>query len=161
MIVRIAYTVFIGILLATFVGVGIAAFYPSPKQPEYPIELTKPRPIGSEDKGYSEEEIQKQQGNERAQREFQKQSHLYNKNVSIAAVTAAVIILVVSLLFLSKILFLADGLLLGGVLTLLYSIIRGFESGDEMFRFVVVTFGLVVALLLGYRFIEQPSKTKK
>lgn len=156
MIVRIAYTVFIGILLATFVGVGITAFYPSPKQPEYPIELTKPRPIGSEDKGFTEEEIQKQQENEKAQRKFHKQSQIYNKNVSIIAVSASVIILATTLVFLAKILFLADGLLLGGVLTLLYSIIRGFQSQDEMFRFIVVSIGLVIALFLGYvKFIKS------
>ena len=156
MIVRIAYTVFIGILLATFVGVGIAAFYPSPKPPEYPIELTKLRPVVGGEQQYTPEEVQKQQENEKAQREFQKQSQIYNKNVSIIAVSASVIILTITLVFLGKILFLADGLILGGVLTLLYSIIRGFQSQDEMFRFIVVSIDLVIALFLGYvKFIKS------
>ncbi|MDO8504098.1 MAG: hypothetical protein Q7S60_05450 [bacterium] len=156
MIVRIAYTVFIGILLATFVGVGIAAFYPGPKQPEYPIELTKPRPIGSDGEQWTEEEIKKQQESEKERRVFEKQSQIYSKNVSIIAVSASVIILAISLIFLKTILFLADGLLLGGVLTLLYSIIRGFQSEDEKFRFIVVSIGLAIALFLGYiKFIKS------
>ncbi len=83
-------------------------------------------------------------------------SQLYNRNVSIISVTAAVIILVASLTLFKRILLIADGLLLGGVLTLIYSIIRGFGTEDNMFRFIVVLIGLITALILGYiKFIRK------
>ena len=43
MILKFIYTVFIGVLFATLVGVGIAAFYPQPKYPDYPIRLSYPK----------------------------------------------------------------------------------------------------------------------
>jgi len=39
MVLRFVYIVFIGVLLATLVGVGIAAFYPGPKAPEPPLSI--------------------------------------------------------------------------------------------------------------------------
>ena len=57
-----------------------------------------------------------------------------------------------------SILFIADGLLLGGVLTLLYSVIRGFGTEDNMFRFVVVSVGFAISLFLGYVKFIQPAK---
>ena len=44
MILRVVYTLFIGVLFAILVGVGIAAFYEEPKEPEYPSVLKIPRP---------------------------------------------------------------------------------------------------------------------
>jgi hypothetical protein len=61
-----------------------------------------------------------------------------------------VIILAISLVFLSKIKMIADGILLGGVFTTIYAIIRGLISEDTKFRFLIVALGLIVALTLGY-----------
>ena len=45
MVLKLAYTIFTGILLTLFIGVGIAAFYPQPEPPEYPSTLSKPYQI--------------------------------------------------------------------------------------------------------------------
>jgi len=162
MILRYIYTIFLAVLIVTFVGVGIAAFYPSPKSPEYPIETA---PIAYEiDKAPTEsaEMRQKRINYEKESRNFQKVSEKYNKDVSTISVAASLLVLILSITLLSKILFISDGLLLGGVFTLMYSIIRGFGTGDEKFRFVVVTIGLVVAIFLGYwRFVRTEKNTKK
>src|SRR3989344_5630112 len=156
MIIRIVYSLFIGVLLATFVGVGIAAFYPAPERPEYPVELSVPLTKAQEESP----EIRAQRiEQEKKQRDFQKLDEKYNKNVSIIAVVAAIAVLVVSLTLLRHILIIADGLLLGGVFTLIYSIIRGFVTNDNQFRFVVVTIGLITALTLGYlKFVKTTRK---
>lgn len=159
MLIRYVYIVFIGVLLALFVGVGIAAFYPSPKNPESQIYPTKsfyePNLTSTESAELRRQDIEQQ----KVWQKFNDETQEYNKNVSIIAVAAAILILIVSLTLVSKILILADGLLLGGVLTLLYSIGRGFGSNDEKFRFVVVTIGLIVALFLGYlKFIKNSLK---
>lgn len=65
-----------------------------------------------------------------------------------------------SLTVVKNLIYIADGVLLGGVLTLLYSIVRGFGSQDTMFRFVVVSIGLVIALLLGYIKFIKPNKNQ-
>lgn len=149
MVIRWLYTIFLAAILVTFVGVGIAAFYKAPKSPEYPIGLSYPQ-ISLEKSSDSAQMRADQTKFDKEQRVFQKSNEVYNKNVSSIAMIASLLILILSISLLSKILYLSDGLLLGGVLTLGYSIIRGFGSGDEMFRFIVVTIGLVVVVFLGY-----------
>ena len=158
MILKLIYTLFLALLVALFVGLGIDAFYPGPKIPDYPVELEISKP------GEEDTEAQKTaRGNfEKSQREFQEKSKTYNRNVSIAAISAAIIILVLSLTLLSKIKMIADGILLGGVFTVAYSIIRGLMSEDSRFRFLIVTAGLIIALILGYiKFIREKEKTIK
>lgn len=162
MVLRIVYIFFIGVLLATFVGVGIAAFYPGPKAPEPPASVKYAPPCESfKDEATSQKIRSEQEEFDKTMKVYQTQSEKYNRDVSIASLLAAILILVVSLTLFKKILLIADGLLLGGVLTLVYSIIRGFGSGDNMFRFVVVSAGMMMALFLGYLKFIKPAEAKR
>ena len=158
MILKFIYSIFIGVLFATLVGVGIAAFYPEPKPPEYPSALKIPRegglnqPVFQELKGEQEEY-------DKLEKAFQDQMEIYNRNVSIIAILASIITLVISLTLFKKILLIADGLLLGGVLTILYSIIRGFGSGNNKFQFIIVSLAFIISLFLGYIKLAKPTKT--
>jgi hypothetical protein len=157
MLVRYLYSFFLAVLLVTFVGVGIAAFYKGPKQPDYPIDtetqFVADKPT-TESAAMRQERIQY----EKASREYIKLNEVYNKNVSTIAIIASLIILTVSITLLGKIAYLSDGLLMGGLFTLVYAVIRGFNAGDEMFRFIVVTIGLIVAIFLGYwKFVRSAS----
>jgi magnesium-transporting ATPase (P-type) len=109
--------------------------------------------------------MQKQLEFDEKSKDFQKQSEAYSRNVSIIALLASIVMLVLSLTMFKQITIIADGLLLGGVLTLAYSVIRGFGSNDDMVRFMVVSASLIVALTLGYiKFVknfEKMSKTKR
>lgn len=160
MIIRWLYTVFLAVILVTFVGVGIAAFYKAPKSPEYPVGLSYPS-VPNEKSSDSGQMRDQQIKFDKEQRNFQKSNETYNKSVSSLAITASLIILILSITLLSKILYLSDGLLLGGVLTLGYAIIRGFGSGDEMFRFIIVSVGLIVAVFLGYWKFVKTIKIKQ
>lgn len=151
MIIKIIYTLFLGLLIALFVGLGIDAFYPGEKEPQYPIELET---VGPQEKESAEQKVVRVEY-EKQQRDWQERSKGYNRNVSIISIIAAIIILVASLTFLEKIKMIADGILLGGVFTTAYSIIRGLMSEDSRFRFLIVTVGLIIALVLGYiKFIK-------
>ncbi|MDD5416089.1 MAG: hypothetical protein PHE48_03760 [Candidatus Daviesbacteria bacterium] len=152
MILKFVYIIFIGILLAAFVGVGIAAFYPGPKSPEPPLSIKycPPKDV------VSPEVKQEQEKFDAEEKIFMEKDKIYNRNVSIISLAAAITILIISLTFAKAILVIADGMLLGGVLTLIYSIVRGFASEDAKFRFLVVSIGLVIALFLGYlKFIKS------
>ena len=150
MVIKFIYTIFLGVFFATFVGVGIAAFYPGPKFPEQPIILKYCSPEIAKD--VSKYEVFKAQAEtfDKEEKIYQEKSQIYNRNVSIASLIAAIILVIASLTLFRKILLIADGLLLGGVLTLLYSVVRGFGTDDNMFRFIVVSVGLVISLFLGY-----------
>lgn len=153
---KVIYVLFLGIVLAIFIGLGIEAFYPTEKYPEYPSEIQ-----------YSTEPLTKDQ--KKIQKDFDAKTKAYqeregkhSRNVSMIAIAASIIFMILSLTVLSKAAIISDGFLLGGLLTLLYSIIRGFISPDNIFRFLLVTAGLIVALILGYiKFIknEKPIKT--
>ncbi len=164
MLIKYVYIVFVGILLAAFVGVGIDAFYKGPEAPEYPTELQYAeisRPGEPVDATVAAERQKLQMKNDEAFKEFRKLDEVYQRNVSIISLIGAVIILVISLTLVKQIMVLADGLLLGGVLTLGYSVIRGFGSNDDMVRFMVVSASLLIALILGYIKFVKPSLKKK
>jgi hypothetical protein len=158
MILKYIYTLFLALLVALFVGLGIDAFYPGPKVPETPIVLETEKP-GCEDT--VELKNARLEFNQ-AQKDYADQSKPYNRNVSILSLAAAILVLVASLTLLSKIKMIADGILLGGVFTTAYSIIRGLISEDTKFRFLIVTIGLIIALVLGYiKFIQPKEKSEK
>lgn len=162
--IKIIYSVFVGILIALFVGVGIDAFYQAPEYPEPPSRMmelensmySKPETGPNE----SPELTQLRADYDKVNEEYQSARETYSRNVSIIALVAAILVLVVSLLLIQKIALIADGLMLGGLFTTLYSIIRGFESGDSRFRFLVIAVGLAVAITLGYIKFVRPLEAK-
>ncbi|HBB36996.1 MAG: hypothetical protein UX02_C0002G0204 [Candidatus Moranbacteria bacterium GW2011_GWC1_45_18] len=158
MVIKFVYTIFLALLIALFVGLGISAFYSGPKEPLYPVELEGEKP-GCEET--VELRSMREEFN-RSQRDFTEKFKLYSRNVSIISISAAILILIVSLTLLSKIRMIADGILLGGVFTTVYSIIRGVMSEDTKFRFLIVTIGLLIALVLGYiKFIKPKEEAEK
>jgi len=155
MTIKFVYTIFIALLVALFVGLGIDAFYPGPEAPRYPTELDQVKP-GCEET--LEQQTLRKEFNQN-QDSFMEESKPYSRNVSIISLMAAILILVLSLTLLAKIQMIADGILLGGVFTTLYSIIRGLMSDSSQFRFLIVTIGLIIAFILGYiKFIRSNSK---
>lgn len=151
------YTLFLSLLVALFVGLGIDAFYPGPAAPDYPSELNLQK-TGCGD--YPELKA-KQEKFDLDMKAYNEKSKAYNRNVSMMALIAAIIILIASLTLFSKIKMIADGILLGGVFTTAYGIIRGLMSENSQFRFLIVTVGLIIALVLGYIKFIRPKETEK
>lgn len=147
------YSIFLGLLLAIFIGVGVNTFYPGPKPPQYPVELNT---YGKE---LTDEQLATQQAYEITSREHEEKMKPYNRNVSMITLSAAVLLLALSL-FLEKrnIKVISDGVMLGGLFTLLYSLGRGFAAQDSKYTFVVITVGLVIVLYLGYHRFVRPHQ---
>lgn len=163
MAIKFIYTLFLGILFALFVGLGIAAFYPAPAAPDFPEDPAAKSIDPSATYSPSPEIIEKRNEYERQSQEYSKNIYpRYNRNVSIAAVIVAVLALIVSLLMQRKIDLISDGLLLGGVILLGYSIIRGFMASDNVLvLFLVTAVGLVAAVTVGYiKFVRAHEKSK-
>jgi len=146
---RLVYTFFLGVLLAIFVGVGVATYYPGPKSVEFPVELN------SYGKEPTAEQLAIQKSYDIKMQQYNKDMRPYNRNTSIIVLCAAVIFLVISLIYEKRIKILADGVMLGGLFTLVYSIGRSFASQDTKYTFLTVTIGLLIVLYLGYhRFVR-------
>ena len=152
-VLRLVYTFFLGVMLALFVGLGIQTFYPPPERPEYPNSLELKAPAET-----TPEEQQQQREFEREIREYEKAYEGYNRTVSILATSSAVILLGLSLLLERKSLVLTNGVMLGGLFTLLYGLGRGLASRDTSTTFITVAVALVVVLFLGYRRFLRPRE---
>ncbi|EKE16426.1 MAG: hypothetical protein ACD_11C00017G0016 [uncultured bacterium] len=156
MLLKIIYTLFLALLVALFVGLGIDAFYPGPQAPEYPIALQETTIKPGAEETPEQKKIRLEY--EQTQRSYEKEMKVYNRYVSIISLAASIIILILSLTLLTKIKMIADGILLGGVFSTIYSIIRGIMVDDSKFRFLVVVVGLLIALSLGYIKFIRPNK---
>lgn len=149
---KLIYSLFLGVLIALFVGVGIETFYPQPPSPRAPAELEL---MGKEP---TANQLQVERAFNARQADWQQQMRPYNRNVSLITLTSAIILVAASILLEHRIKILADGIMLGGLLTLLYSIGRGFAAQDPKYSFMVITAGLIIALVLGYlRFIRPQT----
>lgn len=144
--IKYIYTFFVGLFLAIFVGLGIAVFYEAPAAPEEPSWYRNAVEV---DKQTDADRLEEQQYRE-AYEDYQDQMLNYNRNVSVIVLVCAVVILAISLIFKDRLGVVADGLLLGGIFTLLYGIFRGMDTGSNTYRFLIATAGLAVTLVLGY-----------
>lgn len=155
-ILKLVYTFFLGLLLAIFIGVGISTFYTAPEPPEYPAELTEVY------KEFDEEQLSRQTEYDESLRTFEEEQMApYNRNVSIITLTAAILLMVLSMVLENKKMkVIADGVMLGGLFTLFYSLGRGFASQDSRYNFLTVSVGLAVVLYLGYRRFVQNHDTQ-
>lgn len=151
--VKVLYKLFLAVMIALFFGFGVAVFYQAPKAPEY---------VGSvmeKDPNNLTAEQQKQRDDfDVAQKSYEKDFAEYNRNVSAIIIGISVLILIVSLTLLIQIEIIGDGVLLGGLFTLIYGMIRGLMSMDSRYQFGIVTLGLLIALSLGYIKFIRPEK---
>jgi hypothetical protein len=153
---ELIYTLFLALLIALFFGLGVSAFYAAPKSLDYPAVLSTP--ATSTNISDNIDRINAQAAYDQAQKDYTTKSSTYNRNVSVITLGLAVLALVLSLSFLGSIYVISNGLLLGGVFTLMYSIVRGFMTADTKYRFLIVSVGLLITLALGYIKFIKPQK---
>lgn len=155
-VLKAVYTVFLGVIIALFVGLGIRTFYAPPEAPQFPVETIFEKTNPTDKELAEQREIQMQQ--EAAFREYDEASEIYNRNVTISALISSVALLGLSLVVEKRNRVLANGVMLGSLFTLIYSIMRSFMSGSTTLSFIVVTVGLAVVLFLGYKRFFQPRE---
>lgn len=155
-IVRTVYTFFLGALLALFVGLGVTTVHPGPEEPEPPRSIA----LAQETRELTPEEQQQWAGYELERRAWEREFMRHSRDVGVATLAVSVVLLAVSLAVERRRPVLAQGILLGGLFTLLHSVVRSLVSQDTLVTFGVVTVALVVVLYLGYhRFVDRPTET--
>lgn len=143
---RVLYSIGLGIIIVLFVGLGIATFYPAP-------ELSS---LVNLDAAARQAAIEAHQS----------AMHDYNRNVTIAALVSALVILGASIWTESRKPLFAGGFLIGGLLTLIYGLMRGLTSGVTAVAFFSVAVGLFVVVYLGHqrffsaRAVEARAKSR-
>jgi hypothetical protein len=131
------YIVALGLIVCAFVEIGIFTFL---KEPENLWVNACPPGETEEEKAEfaRRQEIAQQNSNHRM------------TTVSVLSLLFSTALLAIALLSSAKLSVLNNGILLGGVFTLLCGVGIGIYSGRKSIRFLVATFSLVVALTLGY-----------
>lgn len=153
-ILRTVYTFFLGVLLALFVGLGVATVHPGPEEPAPPPGIAMAR----ETRELAPEEQQQWAAYEREWEAWEDEFLRHSRDVGVVTLVASVALLAVSLAVERRRAVLGQGILLGGLFTLLHSVVRSLVSQDTVASFAVVTVALAVVLYLGYRrFVDRPT----
>jgi len=153
--IEFIYTLFMALITALFFSLGVAAFYPAPEEPKYPEVLQISTKFDTE---MTDEQSKAQIQYEKDINSFQEVREDYSRNVSMIMLSLALLAMVISLTLSHKIFVMSNGFLLGGVFTLLYSIVRGFMTSDTKYMFAIVSVGLLITLALGYIKFVLPRK---
>jgi hypothetical protein len=165
---QLVFTIFLGLMLTAFFGVGVYTFHPPPAR-EYDEALQQlHRDQQDVRKMRSDTELSAAARDSLANiqseiREFEdarrERSEGWATSTSIVLVILATISMAVSLVRADQLRILSNGLLLGGVFTMLYGTGWIIASGDSRMRFWVMTAALVITVGLGYlRFVRTKGE---
>ncbi len=163
---QVIFSFFLGLMVTAFVGVGVNTFYPSPDtrysdeidqlyQEQNDLEMAKDRQNGLT--AEEEQRLQELRDEVRAVDEKQReQGQTWARNTSIILILFATFVMSVSLVRSEQLRIISNGLLLGGVFTMLYGTGWVIASGSSWIRFAVMSFALAVTFALGYaRFVRS------
>lgn len=151
------FSFFLGLMVVAFIGVGVNTFYPSPAeryqaqlQPLYDQQNTlqaggkTPTPAEQTQMTAVQTKINDLQAKQRSEEQP------WSLNTSIVLVLFATAVMGVSLVRAEQLRVLSNGLLLGGLFTMLYGMGWTIASSTSNTRFYVVLFALAVTIALGY-----------
>lgn len=161
---------FLGLMVTSFVGVGVYTFYPSPERAfrdrlvtlnrqQQEIRTSKaPDELTPEDRAQMQN-LQRQL--DKIQDETRAAGETWGRRTSIVLIALATLAMAVSLLRAVQLPVISNGLLLGGVFTMIYGVGWIIVTDTSTVRFFVMTAALAITLGLGYvRFVHQRSNTR-
>ena len=159
------FSFFLGLMVLAFIGVGVNTFYPSPTSQNEKAQTAISRQIdainaANQNKSLdatAQAQIKKLQDRQNAlQDKIDAAMKDWARNTSIVLVLFATLVMGVSLVRSEQLRVLSNGLLLGGLFTMLYGTGWVIFSGNSTARFVVIAFALLVAMGLGYaKFVRR------
>jgi len=163
---RTIFSFFLGLMLAAFVGVGVYNFHSPPEQFDSQIrDLTRreqtirdSRPLNELEASDRDQirEINRQRNDLTDAAE--KARKPWVRSTSIILMVFATLTMAVSLVRAGQLPVISNGLLLGGVFTMLYGVGWIVVSETSITRFLVMTAGLLTTLGLGYlRFVRRSA----
>jgi len=153
------FSFFLGLMVLAVVGVGVNTFYTSPADKSQKEQQAISRqmealnfkdPNGVTDAATKAKLAELTVRQNALQDKIDTEMKLWARNTSIVLVLFATLVMGVSLIRSEQLRVISNGLLLGGLFTMLYGAGWVIFSGNSTARFVVVLFALVVALGLGY-----------
>jgi len=158
-VAKFVYSLFLGGLLALFVGVGVGTFYPVSDYTDYP---EYPQELNSVEGEYTEKQKKIEEKYNKTVEEYDQKVKDQSRNTALIVLAAAVILVVVSAVIEKRADVLGDGLMFGGLFLLGYAGLLGLFSGDSALMFGAISAAVLVTLALGYvKFVRAPKPAKK
>lgn len=150
-ILGIIYTIILAVIIAVFIGVTLNTFYPAPEYPRTDVYEA----IESEDR---EPTVAEQKEDQRIQNEYDQKMQDWSQVASIVILISATALVALGLFMAEKMPIIPNGVLLGGLFTLFYGVVLGFQSNERYLIFGVTTASLVVIVTAGYLKFVKPTK---
>ena len=147
--IRLLYAVLIAVAVVTFVGMGIATFYPAPEAPTYGYSVVgKEGPSAVEQRAFDD-----------ANKRYQTDSKTYNRTVSLVGSLLAVAIVTGGLYLRRRSDVIGEGIAFGGVATSVYGIVTAVSADDRVMRFVAVSIFLASSIVVVYVQVSDRAQT--
>ncbi|HUP20505.1 MAG TPA: hypothetical protein VM778_11185 [Gemmatimonadota bacterium] len=165
---RTIFSIFLGLMVTAFVGVGAYTFHPPPEEldarvrdlsrDEQAIRNSKPPDeLTPADRQRLQEMTDRQNALHDAATAARED---WGRSTSIILIVFATLAMAVSLVRADRLPVISNGLLLGGVFTMLYGVGWIVATGTAIPRFIVMTIALAITLVLGYvRFVRGGTAT--
>jgi hypothetical protein len=151
------FSLFLGLMVVALVGVGVNTFYPSPAvsyDKELQVLYQQQSVIGAKSAQPSSTVDAEQAALQTKINDLQNKSQLAQEpwmvNTSIVLVLFATLVMGISLVRSEQLRVLSNGLLLGGLFTMVYGSGWSIASNSSLARFLVILFALAVTIGLGY-----------
>lgn len=155
------FSFFLGLMVLAFIGIGVITFYPQPdsdfNEPPEIRELQREQErVWNKDRDGDlsaadqarVDEIQDQMDSLYAEQEKVREN--WARNTSIILILFATAVMGISLILSEQLRVISNGLLLGGLFTMVYGVGWVIASGESVARFGVIVFALAVTVALGY-----------
>ena len=164
------FAIFLGLMVTAFVGVGVYTFYPPPDKQyrdqiisldrqQAAIRNSRPDPALTPDDRARIQKLVDERN--KVQDISRKSGETWAGRTSIILVSLATLAMVIALVGVAQLPVISNGLLLGGVFTMLYGVGWVIASGTSTTRFIVMTFALAITLALGYlRFVRRRASVE-
>lgn len=158
------FSFFLGLMVTAFVGVGVYTFYPPDKSVGRQMEqLGREQQAIRNSKAANEltpaDREQIQQLTDRRNQlmdESRVRQEAWGRSTSVILIAFATLVMAISLIRAEQLPVMSNGLLLGGLFTMIYGVGWIIATDTSVTRFVVMTVALAITLGLGYvRFVRR------
>lgn len=160
----VIFSVFVGLMVTAFFVIGVMTFHPFTDafdrrlqeldQRQQAITLGRIASEWTDEQRAELAAISEERQNIWQERD--KAARVWGRNTSIVLITLATLTMVVSLIPVASQPVISNGLLLGGVFTMLYGTGWIVTTDASLVRFVVIAIALAITLALGYvRFVQR------
>ncbi len=161
---QVIFSFFLGLMVLAFIVVGVITFYPAPSQ-KYEDQMQK---LSRQQERYNMKQLTSLTPAEQAEmrriqdkmdalnRKQQAEQEVWARNTSIILILFATAVMAVSLIRSEQLRVLSNGLLMGGLFTMVAGVVWVLFAGESVARFIVILFAFVATLALGYvKFVRE------